>query len=94
MKMAREMILVPKLKYEQLIHKLDHTKEQSTQAVLETAKTSKKTSEEPDPNITDQLDDTNLLQTGTGYVSTKKVGRPPGISNVRRKKKHIPWITY
>lgn len=84
--MAREMILVPKLKYEHLLHKLDHTKDQSTQAVLETTKSSE--------NITDQLDDTNKLQTGTGYVSTKKVGRPPGITNVRRKKKHTPWITY
>lgn len=59
--MAREMILVPKLKYEHLLHKLDHTKDQSTQAVLETTKSSEKTSEDPGPNITDQLDDTNKL---------------------------------
>lgn len=85
------MILVPKLKYERLLQKLEPADTSSR----EVDRTSKQSSEGQEQTASDLVDKTNLLQTGTGYVAKKmKVGKPPGISNVRRKKKNVPWLTY
>ena len=84
------MILVPKLKYERLLKKPDPIEEQSTQGTSapEMEQTSKQIPDQPQ-TVSD------LAETGTGYISKKtKVGKPPGISNVRRKRKNIPWLTY
>lgn len=84
------MILVPKLKYERLLKKLDPVEEQPTQdtSVREIEQTSKQI---PDQ----QQNGSGLAETGTGYISKKiKVGKPPGFSNVRRKRKNVPWLTY
>jgi hypothetical protein len=89
--MAKEMILVPKLKYERLLKKLE-TVDTSSREIEQTLK---QTPEDLAQTDSDLVDKTNLLQTGSGYVTKKmKVGKPPGISNVRRKKKNIPWLTY
>lgn len=88
--MAKEVILVPKLKYERLLKTLDPVEEQSTQdtPVREIKQTLKQI---PDQ----QQKGSGLAETSTGYVSKKiKIGIPPGISNVRRKRKNIPWLTY
>lgn len=51
----------------------------------------------PENNLTDttrseSIDDTS--QTGSGYVSrTKTIGKPPGLP-MKRRKKHIPWLSY
>ena len=85
------MILVPKLKYERLLKKLE-TVDTSSREIEQTLK---QTPEDLAQTDSDLVDKTNLLQTGSGYVTKKtKVGKPPGISNVRRKKKNIPWLTY
>ena len=84
------MILVPKLKYERLLKKVDPIEEQSIQdkSAQEIEQTSKQNPDQPQ-TVSD------LAETGTGYISKKmKVGKPPGISNVRRKRKNIPWLTY
>lgn len=84
------MILVPKLKYERLLKKTDPVEEQSTQdtSAPEIEQTSKQSPDQPQ-TVSD------FAETGTSYISKKmKVGKPPGISNVRRKRKNIPWLTY
>jgi hypothetical protein len=90
--MAKELILVPKVKYERLLQKLEPVDTSSR----ENDQTSKPTPEDKVQLDSDLMDKTNLLQTGTGYITKNKmkVGKPPGISNVRRKKKHVPWLTY
>lgn len=51
----------------------------------------------PGNNLTDttrseSIDDTS--QTGSGCVSrTKTMGKPPGLP-MKRRKKHIPWLSY
>lgn len=85
------MILVPKLKYERLLKKFEPVDTLSREIV----QTSKQSSEDQEQTDSGLVDKTNLLQTGTGYVAKKiKVGKPPGISNVRRRKKTVPWLTY
>ena len=90
--MAKEIIFVPKVKYERLLHKLEHVDTSSR----EIDQSSRQTPGDQVQSDCDLMDKTNLLQSGTGYVTKKKmkVGKPPGISNVRRKKKHVPWLTY
>ena len=90
--MAKEMILVPKVKYERLLQKLEPVDTSSR----ENDQSSRQPPEDQVQSDSDLMDKTNLLQSGTGYVTKKKmkVGKPPGISNVRRKKKHVPWLTY
>jgi hypothetical protein len=89
--MAKEMILVPKVKYERLLQKLEPVDTSSR----ENDQSSRQTPGDQVQSDSDLMDKTNLLQSGTGYVTKKKkVGKPPGFSNVRRKKKHVPWLTY
>jgi hypothetical protein len=89
--MAREMILVPKLKYEHLLKKLENTEESIKQDITNTSNeqipkdTSHDTAMEP-------MNDTP--QTGSGYISRRKIiGKPPGVS-MKRRKKQIPWLTF
>lgn len=91
--MAKEMILVPKLKYDRLLEKVDQKSEQ----LLSTDTQETPNSITENQNVKDSEDNTvSLLQSGSGYVSKKKnIGKPPGIPDVRRKKKkNIPWLTY
>lgn len=91
------MILVPKLKYERLLKKIELSESTKDTSLPENDQTSKQTTEEDLTQAdNDLMDKTNLLQTGLGFVTTKrKVGKPPGTSNVRqKKKKNVPWLTY
>lgn len=91
--MAKEMILVLKVKYERLLQKLEPV---DTSSRENDHQSSRQTPENQVQSDSDLIKKTNLLQAGTGYVTKKKmkVGKPPGISNSRRKKKHVPWLTY
>lgn len=86
--MAREMILLPKLKYEHLLKKIGKNEDTVSDDQRQ---------EIPGNNLTDttrseSIDDTS--QTGSGYVSrTKTIGKPHGLP-MKRRKKHIPWLSY
>lgn len=90
--MAKEMILVPKLKYDRLLEKVGQKSEQ----LLSTDTQETPNSITENQNVKDSDDTRGLLQSGNGYVSKKKnIGKPPGIPDVRRKKKkNIPWLIY
>ena len=92
--MAREMILVPKLKYERLLEKIEHYNEPVKPGTVTDDKDHKQMSENTltDTTMSESTNDTS--QTGSGYVSRRKIiGKPPGVSTKRRKKQ-IPWLTY
>lgn len=85
--MAREMILLPKLKYEHLLKKIGKNEDTVNDDQRQ---------EIPGNNLTDtrseSIDDTS--QTGSSYVSrTKTIGKPLGLP-MKRRKKHIPWLSY
>lgn len=86
--MAREMILLPKLKYEHLLKKI--RKDEDTVS-------DDQRQEIPGNNLTDTTRSESIdvtSQTGSGYVSrTKTIGKPPGLP-MKRRKKHIPWLSY
>lgn len=95
--MAKEMILVPKLKYERLLKQVDPVKEPLTQDTTTIEQTLKQSPEKQQQTVNDFefADTTNLLQSGTGFVSKKKkVGKPPGISDIRQKEKTVHWLKY
>lgn len=88
--MAKELILIPKLKYERLLRNCENT--------CDTPKI-------PTGESTSKIDETNRnetssktdLQSGSGYVIRRKtVGKPPGLLNPskKKKKKNIPWLSY
>lgn len=64
------MILVPKLKYERLLKQVDPVKEPLTQDTTTIEQTLKQSPEKQQQTVND--DTTNLLQSGTGFVSKKK----------------------
>lgn len=90
--MAREMILVPKLKYEHLLKTIENNE---VPVQPDTAYDDKKLINEntlDDTSKSESINDTS--QTGSGYISrTQSVGKPPGVP-VKRRKKHIPWLNY
>lgn len=91
------MILVPKLKYERLLKQVDPVKEPSTQDTTTIEQTLKQSPEKQQQTVNDFefADTTNLLQSGTGFVSKKKkVGEPPEISDIRQKEKTVHWLKY
>lgn len=95
--MAKELILVPKLKYERLLKQVDPVKEPLTQDTTTIEQTLKQSPEKQQQTVNDFefADTTNLLQSGTGFVSKKKkVGKPPGISDIRQKEKTVHWLKY
>lgn len=71
------MILVPKLKYERLRKQVDPVKEPLTQDTTTIEQTLKQSPEKQQQTVNDFefADTTNLLQSGTGFVSKKKKGR-------------------
>lgn len=86
--MAKEFILVPKLKYDRFVGQ--HAEQLSSTETQNTPNF-------PKELMGDKEDKNNMLQAGGGFVSKKQtIGRPPGISDGRRKKKNknIPWLTY
>lgn len=93
--MAREMILVPKLKYEHLLKKIGNNEESVKPETVNDDKDQRQQISES------TLDDTTMSesihgtsQTGSGYVSrTKIIGKPPGVP-MKRRKKRTPWLTY
>jgi hypothetical protein len=92
--MAREMILVPKLKYERLLEKNGHIKESVKPNTTNDDKDHPAMTENTLTNTitSESINDTS--QTGGGYVSRRKtIGKPPGVP-MKRRKKHIPWLTY
>lgn len=92
--MAREMILVPKLKYERLLEKIEHQTEPVIPDIVDIDKDHPQISENSltDTTMSDSIN--NTPQTGSGYVSRRKtIGKPPGVSTKGRKKE-IPWLTY
>lgn len=92
--MAREMILVPKLRYERLLEKIEHNNEPVKPDTVNDDKDHKQTSGNTltDTTMSESTNDTS--QTGSGYISRSKIiGKPPGVS-MKRRKKHIPWLTY
>lgn len=81
------MILLPKLKYEHLLKKIGKNEDTVNDDQRQ---------EIPGNNLTDtrseSIDDTS--QTGSSYVSrTKTIGKPLGFP-MKRRKKHIPWLSY
>lgn len=88
--MAKELILVPKLKYDRLVDKADQNSKQLRPTDIQDS------SDLLTENQPNREEKNNFLQTGKGFVSKKKnIGKPPGIPDVRRKKKkNIPWLTY
>lgn len=89
--MAKELILVPKLKYDRLVEKVGQNSEQLHTTDIQDIQDSLTENQ----TMSDREDKASLLQSGKGYVSKKQnIGRPPGISDVKRKKKNIPWLTY
>lgn len=72
--MAKELILVPKLKYERLLKQVDPVKEPLTQDTTTIEQTLKQSPEKQQQTVNDFefADTTNLLQSGTGFVSKKK----------------------
>lgn len=87
--MAKEFILVPKLKYDRLVGQ--HVEQQLSSTETQN------TPNFPKELMGDKEDKNNMLQEGRGFVSKKQtIGRPPGISDGRRKKKNknIPWLAY
>ena len=85
------MILVPKLKYEHLLQKLGKNEEPvKPDTVIDDQIHAENT--ETDTTRSKSIDDTS--QTGSGYVSkTKTIGKPPGVA-MKRRRKHIPWLSY
>lgn len=71
------MILVPKLKYERLLKQVDPVKEPLTQDTTTIEQTLKQSPEKQQQTVNDFefADTTNLLQSGTGFVSKKQKGR-------------------
>ena len=91
--MAREMILVPKVKYEHLLKHIENKEEPVKQDTVND-KDKKQMSGDTltDTTMSESINDTS--QRGNGYVSrTKAIGKPPGVS-IKRRKKHIPWLSY
>lgn len=68
------MILVPKLKYKRLLKQVDPVKEPLTQDTTTIEQTLKQSPEKQQQTVNDFefADTTNLLQSGTGFVSKKK----------------------
>lgn len=92
--MAREMILVPKLKYEILLKKIEDKEEPVKPDTMNDDKDETKMYEKTftDTTLSESINGTS--QTGSGYVSrTQTIGKPPGVP-MKRRKKHIPWLTY
>ena len=88
------MILVPKLKYERLLEKNEHIKEPLKPNTANDDKDHPLVPENPLTHTmtSESINDTS--QTGSGYVSRRKtIGKPPGVP-LKRRKKHIPWLTY
>ena len=87
------MILLPKLKYEHLLKKIGENEE----SIKPDTVNDDQRQQIPENTLTDttrseSIDNTS--QTGSGYVSkTKTIGKPPGVS-MKRRKKHIPWLSY
>lgn len=92
--MAREMILVPKLKYEHLLKKIEDKEEPVNPDTMNDSKDEKQMPEKTltDTTPSESINDTS--QTGSGYVSrTQPIGKPPGLT-MKRRKKQVPWLTY
>ena len=88
--MAKELILVPKLKYDILQEKL-------TARVCEDSKLVDQTKVDDASDTNEKHEKTMIIpkkkQNGAGLVvSTKRVGRPPG--KPQRPQKKIKWMTY
>lgn len=88
--MAKELILLPKLKYDRLVDKADQNSEQLRPTDIQDS------SDSLTENQPNKEEKNNFLQSGWGYVSKKQIiGRPPGNPDVRqKKKKNITWMTY
>lgn len=88
--MAKELILLPKLKYDRLVDKADQNSEQLRPTDIQDS------SDSLTENQPNKEEKNNFLLSGRGYVSKKQIiGRPPGNPDVRRKKKkNITWMTY
>jgi capsid portal protein len=92
--MAREMILVPKLKYERLLENNELNKEPVKQDTVDNDEDKKQMSDNTSTDTTMSYSINDTSQTGNGYVSrSKTIGKPPGVS-MKRRKKRIPWLTY
>lgn len=89
--MAREMILVPKLKYEHLLQKLENTEESVKQTIANTSNEQIPKDVSNDVAVESMND---VSQTGSGYIGRRKtIGKPPGVS-MKKRKKQIPWLTF
>ena len=97
--MAKEMILIPKIKYEHL-RKIQND-EQCVQKDLSnhedhktnTTQSTCATHRESNSNTVNEMHEE---QSGGAYVSNMKtVDGPPGVSRTKRKRqKKISWLTY
>lgn len=87
------MILVPKLKYEHL-KKIKNKEEPVKPDTVNDDKDQRQMSEKTltATTMNESINDTS--QTGTSYTSrTQTIGKPPGVP-MKRRKKHISWLTY
>lgn len=89
----REMIRMPKLKYERLL-KQSKIKKSLLNQTLNDDNNQKQMSEETltDTSMSESIEDTS--HTGNSYVSrTHTIGKTSGVP-MKQNKKHIPWLTY
>jgi hypothetical protein len=96
--MAKELILIPKLKYEHL-RRLQNDDESVQNDNPEDQKTENKSldvSKSPQETNSNTGNEMLNVQSGGAYISKiKTVSGPPGFSRTKRKRqKNIPWLTY
>jgi hypothetical protein len=96
--MAKEMILLPKLKYEHLrrLRNEDECVQNDNHKDQKTENKSLNVSTSPQETNTNTGDEMPDVQSGGAYISKiKTVSGPPGVSRTKRKRqKNIPWLTY
>lgn len=92
--MAKEIILVPRIKYEHLLKLIEDNEERVKPDAKDKYKDHTQMTENNQDDIKHSESTSTFSQVGSGYVRrTRTIGKPPGVT-VKRLKKHIPWITY